>query len=531
MDADAVIVGAGIAGGLIGHRLAGHGMKVLILEGGPDITRAEFHARFLERRGYSPVGLDPKSSYAPTTDPDDPDSYLINVGSQRYNCYMTKAVGGTTWHWTGRCARFDDDDFKLRSTHGVGVDWPISYADIEPYYVEAEHALGVSAPSSGTEAQRRSRPTPMQDFAWPYFYKLLEKSLSPHGLVIETGGFARNVREYDGRPACRGNNTCWPICPVGAHYGGIVHVDKARELGVEIRPQSLVTRLEIHDDRRIASAWYRRPDGSSKQVSAKVFVIAANGLETAKILLASAGEAQAAGIANSSGQVGRNFMDHVTVLTKLTAREPVFPGRGPVSFGFLRQSADKGYRSERAASYVTIDNRMSVDEIAGQVLSEGLAGEALDAEVRFRAMREFVLFSAVETLPDPDSRISLDWQKRDSAGQPRMRVKFDISDYTQRGLGFAAHMHEEVADKIGTLKRLTLKDSFFGQHPAGATRMGSEARRSVVDSYCRSHDHPNLYIAGSSVFPTQGGANEPTLTIAALALRSADAILAARGHW
>jgi choline dehydrogenase-like flavoprotein len=111
-----------------------------------------------------------------------------------------------------------------------------------------------------------------------------------------------------------------------------------------------------------------------------------------------------------------------------------------------------------------------------------------------------------------------------------MRVNIDINDYTQRGLDFAAHMHEEVADKIGTLKRLTLKDSYFGQHPTGATRMGNEPRQSVVDPHCRSQEHPNLYIAGSSVFPTQGGANEPTLTIAALALRSADAILAARGH-
>jgi choline dehydrogenase-like flavoprotein len=530
MDADVIVIGAGIAGGLVAHRLADQGMKVLVLEGGPDITRAEFHTRFLEKRGYSPVGLDPKSDYAPTTDPDDPDAYLINVGSQRYNCYMTKAVGGTTWHWTGRCARFDDDDFKLHTTHGVGVDWPIGYADIEPYYVEAEHALGVTAPSSGPEAQRRSRPTPMQDFAWPYFYELLNKTLSPHGLTIETGGYARNAREYDGRPACRGNNTCWPVCPIGAQYGGIAHVDKARELGVEVRAQSLVTRLEAGDERRIASAWYRRPDGSVERVRAKTFVIAANGLETAKILLASAGEAAPAGIANSSDQVGRNFMDQVTVLSKVMSAEPVTPGRGPVSFGFLRQSRDKSYRSQYAAWYLTIDNRMSVDEIAGEVLSEGLAGEALDAQVRFRSMRSFTLFSAAETLPDPQSRISLDWQKRDSAGQPRMRVKFDISDYTQRGLDFAARMHEEVADKIGTLKRRTLKNSFFGHHPAGATRMGMEARQAVVDPFCRSHDHPNLYIVGSSVFPTQGGANEPTLTIAALALRTADAILAARGH-
>ena len=133
-------------------------------------------------------------------------------------------------------------------------------------------------------------------------------------------------------------------------------------------------------------------------------------------------------------------------------------------------------------------------------------------------------------LPDGESRITLDWERRDSAGQPRMRVNFSIGDYTSGGLDFAAHMHEEVATRIGTVRRQMLKGVYFGHHPAGATRMGAAARSSVVDRYCRAHDHPNLYLAGSSVFPTLGGTDSPTLTIAALALRTADAILAARDH-
>ena len=530
MDADVVVIGAGIAGGLVAHRLAGAGMKVLMLEAGPDVTRADLHVKFLERRSYTPVALDPRSDYAPTTHPDHPDAYLINVGSARYTTHMTKAVGGNTWHWTARCSRFEDDEFKLKSTYGVGVDWPISYADIEPYYVEAEHALGVTAPSSGASAQRRSKPTPMQDFEWPYLYTSLRETLAHYGLMVETEAFARNAREYDGRPACQGNNTCWPLCPIGAQYSGIVHVDKARALGVEVRSESLVTRLEMNTERRVESAWYRRPDGSSGQVTAKAFVIAANGMETPKILLASADESQPGGIANSSDQVGRNFMDHATVKTSLMSRDPLYPGRGPVAFGRIGLSGDKSYRRDRGAWGLSIENKMSVDAIAADILREGLAGEALDSALRFRAMRAFGLFSEVETLPDPGSRISLDWQRRDSAGQPRMRVKFDISDYTSRGLDFAAGMHEAVAAKIGVLRRETLKGVYFGHHPTGAARMGSDARASVVDPFCRAHDHPNLYIAGSSVFPTLGGANGPTLTIAALALRTADAILSARGH-
>lgn len=530
MDADVVVIGAGIAGGLVAHRLAMAGMKVLMLEAGPDVSRADLHVRFLEQRTYTPVGIDPQSDYAPTTRPDDPDAYLLNIGAVRYNTHMTKAVGGTTWHWTARCARFDDDDFSLRSTYGVGVDWAISYADIEPHYVRAEHELGVTAPSSGPGRARRSMPTPMEDFEWPYLYTRLRDTLAPHGFSVETDGFARNMREYDDRPACRGNNTCWPLCPIGAQYNGIVHIDKARALGVEVRSQSLVTRLEADENRRIVAAWYRRPDGSSERVTAKTFVVAAHGMESAKILLASAGELAPLGIANSSDQVGRNFMDHATVQTFILSKDQLFPGRGPLSFGYIRQAGDRNYRRHRAAISVLIENRMNVDEITGDLLREGLAGQSLDAELRFRATRKFGLFSEIEILPDPESRISLDWQKRDSAGQPRMRVKFGISDYAMRGLDFAAAMHKDLAVKIGTLRHQVLKGVHYGHHPAGATRMGVDPRSSVVDPFCRSHDHPNLYIAGSSVFPTLGGANEPTLTIAALALRMADGILAEHGR-
>lgn len=528
MDADVVIIGAGIAGGLMAYRLASAGMKVLMLEAGPDVTRAELHTRFLERRSYTPVALDPLSDYAPTTHPDDPDAYLINAGPVRYNAYMTKAVGGTTWHWAGRCARFADEDFRLRSTFGVGEDWPIAYADIEPYYVEAERELGVSAPSSGPSHARRSHPTPMQDFAWPYLHIRLREKLAPHGMIVETDAYARNSREYDGRPACRGNNMCWPLCPIGAQYNGIVHVDKARGVGVEVRSQSLVTRLETKDGQSITKAYYRRPDGTHGEVMASMFVIAANGMETPKILLASANESLPAGVGNSSGQVGRNFMDQATFVTQLVSEEKLFPGRGPISFVQLRKADDRSYRKHRAITNLSIENKMSLDQVAGETLREGLAGDALDKEVRFRAMRRFNLLSAAEMLPDPDSRIVLDWHRRDSAGQPRMQVTFSIPEYTSRGLDFAEAMHNDVMAKIGTLQHESFKGTYFGHHPAGATRMGNDARRSVIDPVCRSHDHPNLFIASSSVFPTLGGADEPTLTIAALALRTAEAILTAR---
>ena len=525
LDADVVIVGSGIAGALVAYRLAQAGLKVLILEGGPEVTRAELHAKFAKTRAYSATDLDPKVDYAPTTDPRRFDNYLINVGSAKYDVNMTKAVGGTTWHWGGAARRFDDDDFRLRSAFGLALDWPLSYADLETYYCEAEHLIGVSAPSSDDEAARRSRPTPMRDFVWPHFYRRLQDILGPAGLEIETAAFARNTQDYQGRPACRGNHTCWPLCPIGAQYAAIVHIDAARALGVELRSEALAVRLEADGD-RIGSVVVRRPDGSLQTVTGQYFVVAANGIETPKLLLASASDRAPNGIANSSGQVGRNFMDHAMVLTRVLSRDALYPGRGPVTFGQLRGFEAGSYRRERAAASVTLENRMSVDEIAGEVLRAGFKGDDCDREVRFRAARSFMMLSQVEVLPRPENRLSLDWDKRDSAGQPRIRVNLDVDDYTRRSTAFVGNMHRDICGKIGTLESATDTDAGFGNHPAGAARMGRDSRSSVVDAHCRSHDHRSLFLAGSAVFPTLGGARSPTLTIAALALRTADAIIA-----
>lgn len=525
-DADVIIIGAGIAGGFVANRLAKRGVKVLVLEGGPNITRADLHAKYLKTRSYGPTALDPISEFAPTTNSDDVSAYLINTGSASYNVSMTKCVGGTTWHWTGYCERFRDVEFQLKSTYGIGVDWPISYGELEPYYCQAEEEMGVSAPSGDATSFRRSKPMPMSDFEWPYFYKHLQKTLAPQGLNIETGGFARNTKNYDGRPACRGNNTCWPLCPIGAQYNGIVHIDKARAQGVEVRDRSLTVSLELDDTGKISAAIYRKPDGSLLKVRAKMFVLAANGMESTKLLLASASESHPSGIGNSSNQVGRNFMDHATVQTTTMAKYPVFPGRGPMAFGWISGIDDGVFRRDRASGSLNFENRMNVDVITGDVLRDKLKGDVLEREIKYRALRSFSLFSLIEMLPNSDSRITLDWQQRDSAGQPRMRVNLNIDSYTSRTLDVMAKTQRDVAAKIEVVKSKTVKSAYFGNHPMGATRMGADRRSSVVDPQCRSHDHPNLYVASSSVFPTSGGSGGPTLTIAALALRIADTIVA-----
>ena len=474
---------------------------------------------------YSPVDLDPRVDYAPTTHPDTLNSYLINTGEEPYNLNMSKMVGGTTWHWAGRSYRMLEAEFRMRSTYGVGVDWPIDYWELEPWYSDAEHEMGVSGPRDDTSSSRRSRPLPMGEFAWPYFYKKLKSVLAPHGYDLFTADYARNTRVYGGRPACAGNNNCWPLCPTGAQYSAIVHVDKARELGVEVRPQSLVVRLETDAGGRIGRAVYRRPDGTLGEVRARVFVLAANGLETPKILLASRSDSAPGGLANSSGQVGRNLMDHPSVSTRLVSRAPLYPGRGPIVFGELHGHEAGEFRRHRAAAILSIQNRLNVDDITHTALRQGLTGDALDERIRFLATRTFTIASDVEMLPDPENRITLDWEQRDSAGQPRMRIRFTMDDYTRRTLEQMAETHLDIGAKTEVVESETRQAFYHGSHPMGATRMGDDPRTSVVDPDGRCHDHPNLFIASSSVFPGASGPYSPTLTIVALALKTAGAIV------
>lgn len=530
LDADVVVVGSGIAGAMLAYKLNQAGARVVVLEAGPDVTRAELHDRLLSKRVYTPVDLDPRVDYAPTTHPDNPNAYLINTGNVSYNPHMTKAVGGTTWHWSGGCHRFEDEDLRLKTTHGVGVDWPIDYRELEPFYAQAEREMGVSVPSDSIDPARRSTEPAMRDFVWPYMYSRLRDVLKPHGYTLKTHSYARNTQEYDGRPACRGNNMCWPLCPIGAQYNAIVHVNKARELGTEVRAQSLVTRLELGKEGRIQAAVYRKPDGTQARVRAKIFVLCANGIETPKLLLASRSAAAPNGVANGSSQVGQNFMEHPVVSTQALSSEALYPGRGPIAFGVIDGYSYGKFRSKRAAATFAIDNRMSVDEVTGDLLKEGHRGDALSREIKFRTARILRFNSELEMLPESGSSISLDWDQRDSAGQPRARVTLKYDDYTQQGLDFMVGEHNKVANSIGVLSKKTQMGIYFGNHPMGATRMGNDARSSVVDPDCRSHENANLFIASSSVFPTGGGFGGPTFTIAALALRTATVVLKQLGE-
>jgi glucose dehydrogenase len=521
-DADVIVVGAGTAGGLVAEVLARRGLRVVILEAGPRIERWALVERF--RNGsdrddfmqpypgvaHAPQGLGSESDY------------IIQNGPDPYLTQYVRAVGGTTWHWAAACWRFLPNDFRLRSLYGVGRDWPIGYDDLERHYQAAEVAMGVAGPSTEEEdlGSPRSADYPMPRLPWSYMDTVFGDVLNANGFQVVTEPVARNSVTYDGRPACCGNNNCMPICPIAAQYSGDMSVRKAERLGAQLIENAVAHFLETDAEGvRITAVHYTRPDGSQHRLTADRVVLAAHGIETPKLMLMSRTEALPAGIGNATDQVGRYLMDHPGTGVTFLWGQRVYPGRGPQEMTSVVNFRDGDFRRDYGAKKLHLGNIADLEGVVDELIDAGHRGEELDRRIRDRVARKVSINSFHEQLPLPDNRVTLS-EERDALDLPRPAVSYRIEDYVRRSAEHTREAYARIADLLGGTE-VEFNDEFAGNnHIMGTTIMGADPRNSVVDADCRTHQHPNLYIAGSSVFTTGGSINS-TLTLAALALRLA----------
>jgi choline dehydrogenase-like flavoprotein len=521
-SADVVIIGSGVAGALCAWRLAQKGLKVLILEAGPRIERKDIVQGFVGAHHLDLSAGFPNERWAPRPDWGTPtDDYIRQTGKTARIEYL-RVVGGTTWHWGAHCVRFLPRDFRIRSLYGVGDDWPISYDDIEPFYALADKEFGVCGNDAEDGGSPRSTPFPLPPIPFSLAERTIAQKLAGLGYRFAAYPAARNTRDYDGRPQCRGYGVCSPICPIGAQYSASVHVHKAEALGVRLIENARVDRIEAAPDGRIVAAHFKRPDGSEGAATGRIFVLAANGVESPRLLLASASERYPAGLANASDQVGRNFNDHPGSTLRLVMPDAIYSGRGPQATHVCNDLRDGPSRSTHAAMKFVAYTTVKLHDVAEHYLKQGLRPPELDRAIRHHALRQVEFDAHIEQLPDPDNRITIDWSDRDTAGQPRMVLHYGLGEYEQRAGAVIAKMFDDFVRVTGGHDHG--RQHFVSHHHLmSALRMGNNPRTSVVDGECRAHDHPNLFVGGSAVFTTGGTAN-PTLTVAALSLRMAETI-------
>ncbi|MBI3924710.1 MAG: GMC family oxidoreductase [Armatimonadetes bacterium] len=506
VEADVSIVGSGVAGALVAWRLASAGARVLILEAGPSVDRARAVAAYRE----DPFrGLDspyPDVPYAPRPQLKNLTAHYLQEGPDLLMGLYERRVGGTTWHWLGTAMRLLASDFELRSRYGVGVDWPIGYAELDPWYAQAEEALGVAGPG---------KPLPPIPAAWG-------DRVVARALELEPLPQARNSVPHDGRPACCGSASCVPICPIGAKYDASVHVARAVRAGAQLLERAVVCRLEVGEEGRIESLVWKNPDGGERRVRARLYVLAAHSIETPRLLLASRSGAWPEGLANRSGAVGRNLMGGSVQLSWCLAPEPVYPYRAPQATSGSMAFRDGPFRGLRSGFSLAVSTDgwpgSGPEELASGFIQKGLRGRELRHAIRDHVSRQVALASTAEELPDPENRVSAAHEWPDALGNPRPRIRYRVDDYSLRGCREARALHERIFETLQATERAHADRSADPAYILGTCRMGRDPAASVVDTDLRCHDHPNLFLVGGMVFPTSGTA-PPTLTVAALALR------------
>jgi choline dehydrogenase-like flavoprotein len=520
-DADVIVVGSGALGANAAYELARQGKSVIILEAGVRIPRwkiVENYRNSSKKQNYNAPY--PNEAWAHTSYDDE---YIENTGSFEFRPGMLKLVGGTTWHWAAACWRYIPNDMKLRSTYGVGRDWPIDYDDLEPWYGRAEDALGVAGTGEEDQSGQAGEPFPPRSTPYPlppegktYMFQRLQSRLREMGYNFIHEPNARVTAPYDGRPACAGNNNCMPVCPIGAMYSGNVHVEHAERAGAQLRTDATAYKLEKGEAGRIAAVHYRTSKGEDVRLTARYFVIACHGLETPKLLLISE-------VANSSDQVGRNLMDHSGIGLQFLADEPMWTGRGQIQQGGIFNWRDGPFRSRHAAIKHAPSNYVPNTAVAQRLLKQGVLGSELNERIRDEASRWVDISTVFEMLPSPDNRVQPNPNRQDALGIPMLLVHYDIDDYVKTAWPIAMNDFRNFVSGMGGEVVVNNTGWQNRDHLMGSVIMGADPADSVVDGDCRTHDHDNLFLATTGVVPAAGVIN-PTLTGVALSIRLADTI-------
>jgi choline dehydrogenase-like flavoprotein len=538
-EVDFVIIGSGAAGGIVAKELSGNGYRVVVLEQGPYLTEKDFVHDEIKVLNHDLLTNHPELQ--PNTFRKTPDE----EAKPRRALVYGRLVGGTSVHFTANFWRFHEIDFTEHTRFGPAAgaaiaDWPITYADLEPYYTKVEWEIGVSGLAGSSPFDPpRSKPYPMPPLPVKSSGVIFERAARKLGWHPFPAPMAILSQPRPGRSACMNCGFCLGFgCEVGAKSSSLATaIRMAEKTGrCEIRPNSYVHRIELDANGRATGAVYFDEKREVQRQKAKAVVVCANGAETPRLLLLSANKQFPNGLANSSGMVGKHLMLNSGTVATGVFEHPLNDYKGfavsRILHDFYELDPEKvGFRGGGG-----LDARFDITPIGFALgsLPPGTPrwGKGFKDVLSHNFTRSLEIFSHGTSLPIENNSFSLDPDLKDSWGLPALRMTYKDHPDDLLLTNWLNARALELLDAAGAVKKWSFpaQEQQFAVHLLGTCRMGNDPKSSVINSDHQTHDVKNLFLCDGSSLVTSGR-GQPTMTIEALAFRAADRItaLAKRG--
>jgi choline dehydrogenase-like flavoprotein len=505
-DSVVVVIGSGAGGGTLGSQLAQHGVRTVIMEAGGRHEIEDFDND--EWGMFGKISwLDKRTTSG---------SWRVAKDFSGLPAWIVKAVGGSTVHWAGASLRFQEHEWKVRTHYGniPGanlLDWPIDANEMAPWYAKAEDNLGVT------------RTNGIPGLPGNNNFKIMKAGADKLGYKeCHTGRMAINSEPRHGRGSCQQLGFCFQGCKTGAKWSTLyVDIPNGEKTGkLEVRANSQVLKIEHDKSGKVTGVLYADKKGKQHVQKARVVCVAGNSYESPRLLLNSASSMFPDGLANSSGQVGKNYMRHMTGSVYALFDKPVNMHRGTTMAGIIMDEGKHNPKRGFVGGYEMETLSLGLPFMAA-FLDPGAWGRefttALDSYDHMAGM-----WLVGEDLPQEKNAVTLHPKEKDKFGLPVPNVHFDDHENDTAMRNHAYKQGAAVYDAVGATRTLPTPP-YPSTHNLGTNRMSAKASDGVVNKWGQTHDIENLFVSDGSQFTTSAAEN-PTLTIVSLAMRQADHI-------
>ncbi|HYL58299.1 MAG TPA: GMC family oxidoreductase, partial [Candidatus Acidoferrales bacterium] len=482
-DSTIVVIGSGAGGGTLANELCQKGFKVVLLEAGKRQSPATF--RNEEWFAFNQLAwLDKRTTSG---------NWRVAKDFPNLPAWICKTVGGTTVHWAGASLRLQEHEFKARTTYSAIdganlLDWPLTLAELEPYYDKAERKMGVTRTNDIPGLPGNNNFKVMYNGATRVGYK-----------TVHTGRMAINSRPREGRSACWQLGFCFQGCKSGAKWSTLyTEVPAAEATGkLDLRPESMVMQIKHDASGKATEVLYADKNGKHQAQKARVVCVAANSIETPRLLLNSSSSTFTHGLANSSGQVGKNYMRHTTGSVFGIFKKPVHFYRGTVMAGIIQDESVLDTKRGFTGGFELETISLGLPFTAA-FLDPGAWG-ADYASMLEQYPNMAAMWIVGEDMPQETNAVTLHPTEKDSFGLPIPNVHYDdhANDLAMRSYAFKKGA--AVYNAVGATRTVEVPP-YPSTHNLGTCRQSEKAADGVCNKFGQTHDVKNLFISDGSQF-------------------------------